>query len=209
MKFCPKCARTRGFSRHIFLAHFVGFLFSSFFPFSLIFLTLSRKWRPTLFALKLRHLIFWFSGHSVKEIVKLLTKVWMIKVNKWSKVKTLEDKTSSVWPSFFQWVRNVIEKAVSIWVINLHDTMVKKTSNSQYQSFEHNGMKIYVQQRLDNLALKRKRRRTCRHDVRRIWKLYSKGRRASKLTWCEPSGDHLDYRWRVNIQRTNKEPAPK
>ena len=52
-------------------------------------------------------------------------------------------------------------------------------------------------------ALKRKRRRTCRHGVRRIWKLYSKGRPASKLTWCEPSGDHLDYRWRENIQRTS------
>ena len=120
----------------------------------------------------------------------------MIKVNKWTKVKTLKDKTS-VWPSFFQCVRNVIEKAVSICVIDLHDTKVKKNSNSQYQSFEHND-----QQRLDSLALKRKRRRTCRHDVRRIWKLYSKGRPASKLTWCEPSGDHLDYRFRVNIQRT-------
>ena len=71
-------------------------------------------------------IFFWFYGHSVKEIVKLLTKVWMIKVNKWSKVKTLEDKTRSVWPSFFQCVRNVIEKAVSICVINLHNTKVKK-----------------------------------------------------------------------------------
>ena len=51
----------------------------------------------------------------------------MIKVNKWSKVKTLADKTRSVWPSFFQCVRNVIEKAVSICVIDLHDTKVKKT----------------------------------------------------------------------------------
>ena len=50
----------------------------------------------------------------------------MIKVNEWSKVKTLEDKTRSVWPSFFQCVRNVIEKAVSICVINLHDRKVKK-----------------------------------------------------------------------------------
>ena len=52
-------------------------------------------------------------------------------------------------------------------------------------------------------ALKRKRRQTCRHGVRRIWKLYGKGPPASKLTWCEPSGDHLDYRWRENIQRTS------
>ena len=37
----------------------------------------------------------------------------------------------------------------------------------------------------------------------RIWRLYCKGRPASKLTWCEPSGDHLDDLWRENIQRTS------
>ena len=125
----------------------------------------------------------------------------------------------------------------------------KKTSASQYQIFEHNGMKIYDQQRMVQVqslealkalkgsssklvqvgsklvqswskngsssnpwslealkalkALKRKKRRTCRHGVRRIWKLYSKGRPASKFTWCEPSGDHLAYRWRENLQRTS------
>ena len=30
LKFCPKCERTRVFSRHILPAHFVGFLFSFF-----------------------------------------------------------------------------------------------------------------------------------------------------------------------------------
>ena len=69
-------------------------------------------------------------------------------MNKWSKVKTLEEKPRSVWSSFFKCVRNVIEKAVSICVINLQDRKVKKTSTSQYQSFEHNGMKIYDQQRM-------------------------------------------------------------
>ena len=58
LKFCAKCASTRVFSRHIFPAHFVGFLLLSFLPFSFIFSTLSRK-RPTLFALRLRHLFFW------------------------------------------------------------------------------------------------------------------------------------------------------
>ena len=52
-------------------------------------------------------------------------------------------------------------------------------------------------------ALKRKKRRTCGHGVKRICKLYSKGRRAGKLTWCEPSRDHLDYRWQDNIQRSS------
>ena len=31
----------------------------------------------------------------------------------------------------------------------------KKTSTSQYQSFEHNGMKIYDQQRLESLEEKK------------------------------------------------------
>ena len=76
-------------------------------------------------------------------------------MNKWSKVKTLEDKPKSVWPSLLKCVRNVIEKAVSICVINLQDRKVKKTSTSQYQSFEHNGMKIYDQQRLVSLEEKK------------------------------------------------------
>ena len=79
----------------------------------------------------------------------------MIKVNKRSKIKTLEDKPRSVWPSFSKCVRNVIQKAVSICVINLHDRKLKKTSTSRYQSFEHNGMKIYYQQRLESLEEKK------------------------------------------------------
>ena len=118
-----------------------------------------------------------------------------------SKVKTLEDKPRSVWPSFFKCVTHVIEKAVSICVINLQDRKVKKTSTSQYQSFEHNGMKIYDQQRLESLEEKKaaQMQTWCQKDL----KLYSKGRPAGKLTWCEPSGDHLDYLWRENIQRTS------
>ena len=64
-------------------------------------------------------------------------------MNKWSKVKTLEDKPRSVWPFFFKCVRNVIEKAVSSCVINLQDRK------------EHNGMKIYDQQRLESLEEKK------------------------------------------------------
>ena len=83
-------------------------------------------------------------------------------MNKWSKVKTLEDKPRSVWPFFFKCVRNVIEKAVSSCVINLQDRKVKKTSTSPYQSFEHNGMKIYDQQRLESLEEKKAAHmRTC------------------------------------------------
>ena len=57
-------------------------------------------------------------------------------MNKWSKIKTLEDKPRSVWPSFFKMCEKCYRKTG------------KKTSASQYQSFEHNGMKIYDQQRM-------------------------------------------------------------
>ena len=59
--FCPKCALTRVFSRHIFLADFVGFLFFYFCRFLLFFL-LFHEMKPKLFVLELRHLIvtvFW------------------------------------------------------------------------------------------------------------------------------------------------------
>ena len=75
--------------------------------------------------------------------------------------------------------------------LQLHNIKVSSTTVWRYMTSK------------DWEALRRKRRRTCRHDVRRIWKLYSKGRPASELTWCEPSGDHLNYRWLVNIQRTS------
>ena len=76
----------------------------------------------------------------------------------------------------------------------------QKTSTSQYQSFEHNSMKIYDQQWLESLEEKKATHMQtwCQKDL----KLYRKGRPASKLTLCELSGDHLDYRWRENIQRT-------
>ena len=54
-------------------------------------------------------------------------------------------------------------------------------------------------------ALKRKKRRTCGHGVKRICKLCSKGRRAGKLTWCEP----LETIWTIVDKTTYKDPAPK
>ena len=100
-------------------------------------------------------------------------------MNKWSKVKTLEDKARSGWPLLFKCVRNVIEKAVTICVIILQDRKVEKfnftTSKfraQQYEDITNKGWK----------ALKRKRLRTCGHGVRRICKFYSKGQPAGKLT---------------------------
>ena len=41
---------------------------------------------------------------------------------------------------------------------------------------------------------------SCKHGVRRICQLYTTGRPARKLTWCERPRDHLDYRRRDTIQ---------
>ena len=63
------------FSRHIFPAHFVGFLFSFFGRFLLFSLLLhENEGLHCLYctALELRHLFLRFSGHPVKEIGKLL-----------------------------------------------------------------------------------------------------------------------------------------
>ena len=101
-------------------------------------------------------------------------------MNKWSKVKALEDKPRSGWPLFFKCVRNVIEKAVSICVIILprqkgqkkFDFTISKFRTQQYDDMTNKGW----------TPLKRKRRRTRGHGVRRICKVYSKGRSAGKLT---------------------------
>ena len=76
-------------------------------------------------------------------------------MNKWSKVKTLEDKLMMDGCFFFFLsLRNVIVKAVSICVIILQDRKVKEF-NLQYQSFEHNSMKIYDQKRSESLEVKK------------------------------------------------------
>ena len=118
-------------------------------------------------------------------------------------VKTLEDKPSSVWPSFFKCVRNVIEKPVSICVTILQDRKVKKNFNFTISKFRAQRCEDNYMTSKGWKALKRKRRRTCRQGVRRIWKLYSKGRPAGKLMWCEPPRDYLDCRWQENIQRSS------
>ena len=105
---------------------------------------------------------------------------------------------------FSKCVRNLIEKAVSICVIIPQNRKVKKFQlHIINQSFEHNGMGICYQKRLESLEEKKAVQTLCKHGVRRIWQLYTKGGPAGKLTWCEPPKDHLDYRRRDNIQRSS------
>ena len=123
-------------------------------------------------------------------------------MNKWSKVKDFRRQIKECMAVFFQmcekcyrksckYMRNKSARQKGKKKLQLHNIKVSSTTVWRYMT--RKGWK----------ALKRKRRRTCRQGVRWIWKLYSKGRPASKLTWCEPSGDHLDYRWPENIQRTS------
>ena len=96
-------------------------------------------------------------------------------------------------------VRNIIEKAVSICQIIPQNRKVKKFQLYIIdQSFQHSGMGISYQKKLESLEGKKAVHTSCRHGVRRICKLYTKGGPAGKLTWCEPPKDHLDYRRRDN-----------
>ena len=49
------------------------------------------------------------------------------------------------------------------------------------QSFEHNGMVISYQKKMKSLEEKKALRTRCKHGVRRISKLYTKGGPADKL----------------------------
>ena len=122
--------------REVFLPYF----FCPFYRFSiLVFLTFSFIFSsPSLMPMKAYtvcaraqasiFIVFW--PFSPKKIAKLLKKSerWP---NKWSKVKTLEDKPRSEWPPFFtiNCVRNIIEKAVRICVIIPQNRKVKKKFN--------------------------------------------------------------------------------
>ena len=105
---------------------------------------------------------------------------------------------------FTNCVKNVIEKAVSICVMIQKDCKVKRklqlhnikvSSTTVWRYVTNKGWK----------ALKRKKavHTSCRHGIRIICKLYTKGQPAGKFTWCEPSSNYLDYRWWDNIQRSS------
>ena len=104
---------------------------------------------------------------------------------------------------FTNCLTNIIEKAVSICLIIPQNRKVKKFQlHIIDQSFEHNGMGISYQKKLESLEEKKAVHTSCKHGVRRICQLYTKGGPAGKLMWCEPPRDHLDYRRRDNIQRS-------
>ena len=81
----------------------------------------------------------------------------------------------------------------------------KKTSNSQYQSFEHNGIKIYDQQRLESLALKRKGGAHADMMSEGFGNFIAKGDRQANSRDVNP----LETIWIIVDEKTYKEPAPK
>ena len=146
-------------------------------------------------------MVFW--PFSPKKIAKLLKKSdWWL--NKWSKVKTLEDKLRSGWPFFHKLCEKYYQKSCKYMPNN--STKQKGKKFQLYiidQSFEHNCKGITYQKKLESLEEKKAVHTSCKHGVRRICQLYTKGGPAGKLMWCEPPRDHLDYRRRDNIQRSS------
>ena len=126
--------------------------------------------------------------------------------NKWSKVKTLEDKPRSVWPFLF--FHKLCEKYYrkSCKYMRNNSTKQKGKKNQLHiinQSFEHNGMGISYQKKVGKPWREKGGARFMQACVTRICQLYTKRGPARKLTWCEPPRDHLDYRRRDNIQRSS------
>ena len=79
----------------------------------------------------------------------------------------------------------------------------KKISTSHYRS------KFRAQQYVESLEEKKAVHPSCKHGVRRICQLYTKGGPAGKLTWCEPPRDHLNYHLIITDKTTYKDPATK
>ena len=122
--------------------------------------------------------IRWY--YSVKKkIAKLLKKSerWP---NKWSKVRTLEDKPRSGWPFFHKLCEKYYRKSCKYMRNNSTKQKGKKISTSHYRS------KFRAQQYVESLEEKKAVHPSCKHGVRRICQLYTKGGPAGKLTWCEP-----------------------
>ena len=78
-------------------------------------------------------------------------------------------------------MRNIIEKAASLCQIIPQNRKVNKLYIID-QSFEHNGMGISYQKKLESLEEKKAVHTSCRHGVRRICQVYTRGGAAGKLT---------------------------
>ena len=126
---------------------------------------------------------------------------------KWSKVKTLEDKLRGGWPFFHKLCEKYYRKSCK-YMCNNSTNWNRRVKKFQFhsidQSFENNGIGIIYQKKLESLEEKKAVHPSCKHGVRRICQLYTKGGPAGKLTWCEP----LETIWIIVDETTYKDPAP-
>ena len=87
-----------------------------------------------------------------------------------SKDLSLEDKLRSGWPFFHKMCEKYYRKSC------------KYMRNNSTKQKGNNGMGISYQKKLESLEEKKAVHTSCRHGVRRICKLYTKGGPAGKLT---------------------------
>ena len=104
---------------------------------------------------------------------------------------------------FTNFVRNWIEKA-SDKSNNSTREINKKNLNSQYQSFEHNGMKIYDQQLVESLQAKEAAhtsiQKRLRHGLtRNCQTLYKR----TTVQQTHLILKHVECLWRENVQRSS------
>ena len=148
-------------------------------------------------------MVFW--PFSQKKIVKLLKKSerWP---NKWSKVKTLEDKPRSGWPFFHKLCEKYHRKSCTYMRNNSTKQKGKKFPlHIVNQSFEHNSMGISYRKKLESLEQKKAVHTSCKHGVRRICQLYiPKEDRPANSRDVNP----LETIW-IIVDETYKDPAPK
>ena len=148
-------------------------------------------------------MVFWSS--SPKKIAKLLEKSER-RPNKRSKVKTFEDEPRSGWPFFHKLCEKYYRKSCKYMRNNSTKQKGKKISTSHYRSkFRAQRYGVKFPKKVGTWSLEEKEavHTSCKHGVRRICQLFTKGGPAGKLTRCEPPRDYLDCRRRDNIQRSS------
>ena len=127
--FLPQMCTYASFFPPCFSCHCVGFLFLYFWCFLYSF-TKMKAYTVCATAQASIFTVFWpFTGSQ--RNCQIVEDVWTMieQVVKSKDVRKQTRKLQGVGGHFFiNWVRNVIEKAVSIWVIIQQDWKVKKTS---------------------------------------------------------------------------------
>ena len=140
--------------------------------------------------------------HSVQEIAKSFKKTER-RVNKWS--KRLKKTNQGVHSRFF-FLRTLWEiesKKLVIRVIIQRERLLKNL-NSQYQSFEHNGMKIYDQQLVESLQAKEAAHTSIQKRLR--LGLTRNCQTLYKRTTVQQTHlilKHAECLWRENVQRSS------